>query len=117
FLGPTQELENILLNPAHSQSASFPIFVSGSDVLRTFFDCGSIHRACPHTRQSERTLICETIEHPAFGSKMGDGGIIWRLIEIKPRFLRVQKIDIKLQSIDFNFERPRRRAAFQNADL
>src|SRR5207302_4839023 len=65
--------------------------------------------------QSECTLVCETIENPPTGRVLRDSGVILRLIEIKSRFLRVQKIDIELQSVDFNFDWSGRRGALQNS--
>jgi len=87
----------------------------GGDAFGAFLDCGDICCACLRTRQSECTLVCETIENASTGRVLRDSGVILRLIEIKSRFLRVQKIDIELQAADFDFDRPGRSGALQNA--
>src|SRR5205823_14719853 len=49
------------------------------------------------------------------GGELRHYGIIRRLIEIKTGLLRVQKIDIELQTAEFNGDRSRRRVPFQNS--
>ncbi len=70
------------------------------------------HFGRPGARASERetALAAETIKHASSFRVLGHEWVIRQLIQVKAGLLRMQEIDCKFHSGDFDFDLARRRA-------
>src|SRR5260370_5209388 len=104
FLGSSQKLKNILLNPLHSQLIAFRIFSRGLKAFCVCFDASHLTRVTARTCKRKRALTRKTIEHAPAARILRNNSVIVLLIEIKPGLLSVQKIDIKLYIVDIDLD-------------
>src|SRR5205085_4538033 len=111
FVGASEKLKNILLNPLHSQLIAFRIFSRGLKAFCVCLDASHLTRTSARTRKRKRALTRKTIEHAPTARILRNNSVIVLLIEIKPGLLSVQKIDIKLYIVDIDLDFGRRRAA------
>ena len=111
FVGASEKLKNILLNPLHSQLIAFRIFSRGLKAFCVCFDASYLTRASARTCKRKRALTRKTIEHASAARILCNNSVIILLIEIKPGLLSVQKIDIKLYIVDIDLDFGCRRTA------
>src|SRR6266571_1854555 len=76
----------------------------GGNAFAVFFHSGNVSRSSARARKRERTFICKAIEHTACGRMLGNHSIVRPLVKIEACLLRVQKIDIELQAVYFDFD-------------
>src|SRR5437879_11198890 len=86
------------------QSILCRVAFPGGDAFAVFFHSGNVSRSGARARKRERAFICKAIEHTASDRMLGNHSIVRPLVKIQACLLRVQKIDIELQAVYFDFD-------------
>src|SRR5690349_3297322 len=93
FLGRAQIGKDILLDPANGKLIALRIFARCRQGIRLHLDTDYLGRACPGAGKRKCSLVGKAIENAFTGRQSCYRRIMRKLVEIKSRLLRAERID------------------------
>src|SRR5262245_59527458 len=101
---PAEKLKDVLLDPANREVIAGRVCFRGAKIFRAGFHAKDLAGSGTCTGQGKSTLAGETVEHAPPRGVGCDQFIVWKLIEVEPRFLGMQEIDLQFRARNLNFD-------------